>query len=216
MKKLILFITVWCSIGFIGCTAQKSQPPVSVQSQNLQQEDVLQELKQVRSSQTYKLQPGDLVEIQVFREDNMDRTLRISGNGSITFPLIGAVRIADCSLEEAEERLVERLTKYLKNPQVSMLVKEYGNKTVYVLGQVQKPAAIQIPPEKSLTVLEAITSVGGFTEIANTSKVRVLRMKEGKQTTIDVDVTQITKQGNKLLDIPLMPGDVVFVPQSMF
>jgi polysaccharide export outer membrane protein len=215
MKNLTLIIMAGCLSALVGCATQTPQAPVSVQKQNLQQ-DVLQGLEQVRSSQTYKLQPGDLVEIQVFREDNMDRTLRISGNGSITFPLVGAVPIANCSLEEAENRLVERLTKYLKNPQVSMLVKEYGNKTVYVLGQVQKPAAIQIPPEKSLTVLEAITSVGGFTEIANTSKVRVLRMKDGKQITIDVDVTQITKQGNKLLDISLMPGDVVFVPQSMF
>ncbi len=97
-----------------------------------------------------------------------------------------------------------------------MLIQEYANKTVYVLGQVKRPAAIQIPPEKPLTVLEAITSVGGFTDIAATSKVRVLRMQNGKQTSIDVDVTQITKQGNKSLDIPLMPGDVVFVPQSMF
>ena len=71
-------------------------------------------------------------------------------------------------------------------------------------------------PEKSLTVLEAISSVGGFTDIANTSKVRVLRTQNGKQESLDVDVAQITKQGNKLLDIALMPGDVVFVPQSMF
>ena len=97
-----------------------------------------------------------------------------------------------------------------------MLVKEYGNKTVYVLGQVKNPSSIEIPPEKALTVLEAISSVGGFTDIANTSKVRVLRMEDGKQKSMDVDVAQITKQGNKSLDIALMPGDVVFVPQSMF
>ena len=95
-------------------------------------------------------------------------------------------------------------------------IKEYGNKTVYVLGQVKKPAAIEIPPEKPLTVLEAVTSVGGFTEIAATGKVRVLRMENGVQRALDVDVTQITKQGNKSLDIALQPGDVVFVPQSMF
>ena len=58
--------------------------------------------------------------------------------------------------------------------------------------------------------------MGGFTDIANTSKVRVLRVENGKQKTIDVDVSQITKQGNKSMDIPLQPGDVVFVPQSMF
>ena len=67
-----------------------------------------------------------------------------------------------------------------------------------------------------MTVLEAITSVGGFTDIANTSKVKVLRMENGKQKSLDVDVNAITKQGNKSLDIELMPGDVIFVPQSMF
>ena len=149
-------------------------------------------------------------------EDDMLRTLRISGEGSVTFPLVGNVQVAGYTVSEAEDRLAHALKTYLKNPQVSILIKEYGNQTVYVLGQVTKPAAIELPPEKSLTVLEAITSVGGFTDVAATSKVRVLRMENGVQKTLDVDVTQITKQGNKALDILLQPGDVVFVPQSMF
>lgn len=134
----------------------------------------------------------------------------------ITFPLAGNIKVAGLTVAQAEDRLSSALKTYLKNPQVSMLIKEYGNKTVYVLGQVKKPAAIEIPPEKPLTVLEAITSVGGFTEIAATGKVRVLRVENGVQRALDVDVTQITKQGNKSLDIALQPGDVVFVPQSMF
>lgn len=178
--------------------------------------EVRQTLNNLRTSADYTLQPGDLLEIQVFMEEDMKRTLRISTNGSVTYPLVGNVKIAGYSVSAAENKLSEALKKYIKNPQVSMLIKEYGNKTVYVLGQVKKPAAIQIPPEKHLTVLEAITSVGGFTDIAATSKVRVLRMENGAQKTLDVDVTQITKQGNKALDIALMPGDVIFVPQSMF
>ena len=179
-------------------------------------QEVVQSLAQVRAPNAYHLQPGDLLEIQVFMEDDMQRTLRVSGGGSVTFPLVGNVPVAGYTVAEAEEQLANALKTYLKNPQVSILIKEYGNKTVYVLGQVSKPAAIQIPPEKELTVLEAITSVGGFTDVAATSQVRVLRMEGGRQKTIDVDVTQITKQGNKAMDIPLMPGDVVFVPQSMF
>ena len=216
MKKYTLFLILSC-LGVLAACGVKQQTvkAPSVQKQLFQQ-DVLQGIEKVRASQTYKLQPGDLVEIQVFREDNMSRILRVSGNGTITFPLVGVITVAGYSLEDAEQRLMERLSDYLKNPQVSMLIKEYGHKTVYVLGQVQKPAAIQIPPEKPLTVLEAITSVGGFTDIANTSKVRVLRMENGKQTTRDVDVSLITKQGDKSLDITLMPGDVIFVPQSMF
>ena len=216
MKKYTLFLLIGC-LSFVMACGNKQQV---VKSANVQKQffnqDVLRGIKEMHTSQAYKLQPGDLIEIQVFREENMSRTLRVSGNGTITFPLVGVVQVAGCSLEEAEQRLMDRLSDYLKNPQISMLIKEYGNKTVYVLGQVQKPAAIQIPPEKPLTVLEAITSVGGFTDIANTSKVRVLRMENGKQTTRDVDVSLITKQGDKSLDIVLMPGDVVFVPQSMF
>ncbi len=178
--------------------------------------EISQGIEQFRRADSYLLQPGDLLEIKVFMEDDMERTQRVSGGGAITFPLAGNIKVAGLTVAQAEDRLSSALKTYLKNPQVSMLIKEYGNKTVYVLGQVKKPAAIEIPPEKPLTVLEAITSVGGFTEIAATGKVRVLRVENGVQRALDVDVTQITKQGNKSLDIALQPGDVVFVPQSMF
>ena len=217
MKKPIACYVVLtlCAALFVGCASSSVSTPQAAQNKMMTQ-DVTSALRQVRSSQTYVLQPGDLVDIQVYMEDNMNRILRLSGNGTITFPLVGTIKLSGLTLEQAEQRLAIRLRSYIKNPQVSMLVKEYGNKTVYVLGQVSKPSAIQIPPERPLTVLEAITSVGGFTDIANTSKVRVLRVENGKQKTIDVDVSQITKQGNKSMDIPLQPGDVVFVPQSMF
>ena len=215
MKNHYLTLFVTSSALLLGACASTTKSDVSAQNQ-LNQQDVLAGLETLRSSASYTLQPGDLIEIKVFKEEDMTRTLRINGNGSVTFPLVGNVKLAGRTLEEAEDNLAQRLTAYLRSPQVSMLVKEYGNKSVYVLGQVKRPSSIEIPPEKPLTVLEAISSVGGFTDIANTSKVRVLRTKNGKQEPIDVDVAQITKQGNKLLDISLMPGDVVFVPQSMF
>ncbi|MBP5429407.1 MAG: polysaccharide export protein [Elusimicrobiaceae bacterium] len=212
-------LTPYCIVVCLGILCGCSSAPVekdSALSNNITRQDVSNALQQVRSSQAYILQPGDLVDIKVYMEDNMDRVLRLSGNGTVTFPLVGNIKLSGLTLEQAEQKLANRLTEYIRQPQVSMLVKEYGNKTVYVLGQVSRPAAIQIPPEKQLTVLEAITSVGGFTDIANTSKVRVLRVEDGKQKTIDVDVSQITKQGNKSMDIALRPGDVIFVPQSMF
>lgn len=217
MKKCTIYYSLLLGgVVFFAACASSSVATSQATQPKLANQDVASALRQMRSSQSYILQPGDLVEIQVYMEDNMDRVLRLSGNGNVTFPLVGNIKLSGLTLEQAERKLAARLMAYIKNPQVSMLVKEYGNKTVYVLGQVSKPAAIQIPPEKSLTVLEAITSVGGFTDIANTSKVRVLRIENGKQKAIDVDVSQITKQGNKSMDISLQPGDVVFVPQSMF
>jgi len=173
-------------------------------------------IAQLKSSGDYILQSGDLIDIKVFMETGMDRTLRISGSGTITFPLVGNVKIAEKSVAQAEEIISNELKIYIKNPQVSLLIKEYGNTTVYILGEVKTPSAIPIPPGKSLTVLEAISSVGGFTPVASTSKVKVLRMENGIQKSIEVDISQITKQGKKSLDIPLMPNDVVFVPQSIF
>ena len=193
--KLISFFALILLLGACAVTpTQKTANSVEINNSEL-----TKNLQSLRQSADYILQPGDLVDIQVFMEEDMTRTLRIATKGTITYPLVGNIKIAGYSLTKAEERLSNALKTYIKNPQVSMLIQEYANKTVYVLGQVKKPAAIQIPPEKPLTVLEAITSVGGFTDIAATSKVRVLRMQNGKQTSIS-----------------LMPGDVVFVPQSMF
>lgn len=214
MKKLP-FIVLGASVLLAACAGNPSRSG-GAEVPAVSSAEINKGIEQLRRAEAYLLQPGDLLEIKVFMEDGMDRTLRISGGGTITFPLAGTIQVAGLTAVQAENKISEALKTYLNNPQVSMLIKEYGNKTVYVLGQVKKPSAIEIPPEKSLTVLEAVTSVGGFTDIAATGKVRVLRMENGSQKTLDVDVTQITKQGNKSMDIALQPGDVVFVPQSMF
>ncbi len=219
--RILIKTAVLLSISFLLCACALQKPMAeskvsSSQDLDTLKEQMLEDVQKMRISADYALQPGDLLEIKVFMEEGMDRVLRISGNGNITFPLVGNLKVANLSLTQAEDKLASSLKTYLKNPQVSILIKEYGNKTVYILGQVKKPSSIDIPPEKKLTVLEAITSAGGFTDIAASSRVRVLRMEGDKQKTFDVDVTQITKQGNKALDIDLMPGDVVYVPQSMF
>ncbi len=209
--KVIFFII---ALFLIGCTGNKAA--LKGVNTTISDQDISKEIANIRNSQDYLLQAGDLVEIKVYKEDDMDRTLRISTNGSITFPLIGNVKIAGLTVGEAEQKLERALHSYLKTPSVSFLIKEYANKTVYVLGQVKKPSSIAIMPEKTMTLLEAITSAGGFTDIAAISRVKILRMENGVQKSIEVDVSQITKEGNKQYDVPLKPADVVFVPQSLF
>ena len=222
MKNYISFLLCFMFFILVSCASTQNTPVTIAEENNNPgemetiQSQVLNDISDVQKSSNYILQSGDLVEIKVFMEPDMDRVLRITSNGTITYPLVGNVKIGGYCVSDAEQQLAEKLKYYIKNPQVSMLIKEYSNKMVYVLGQVKKPSELSIPPEKTMTVLEAITSVGGFTDIANTSKIKVLRMENGKQKSIDVDVNAITKQGKKSLDVELMPGDVVFVPQSMF
>ena len=231
MKNYITFLLCFVCFGLLSCASTSDKSNVSkvnvvgsdeVYTFNSGDEDmtiqnqVLDGISEVQNSRNYVLQPGDLVDIKVFMESSMDRTLRISSDGMITFPLVGNIKIGGYSIAEAEVRLVDKLNYYIKNPQVSMLIKEYSKQMVYILGQVHRPSGIPIPPEKEISVLEAIISVGGFTDVANTSKVKILRLENGKQKSIYVDVGAITKQGKKSLDIKLLPGDVVFVPESIF
>lgn len=212
LKYLNLTLFIFCFL-FLGCGGKTAVKNTNAIISNQQ---ISKEIENLKNSQDYLIQPGDLVEIKVYKEDDMDRTLRVATNGSITFPLIGNIRIAGFTVSAAEHRLEKALQEYLKTPSVSFLIKEYANKTVYVLGQVKKPSSITILPEKTMTLLEAITSAGGFTDVAAISKVKILRMEDGEQKSIEVDVSQITKEGNKQLDVPLKPSDVVFVPQSLF
>lgn len=211
LSSITLFLISSLLIGCSGTKTTIKQTNAAISNQQISKE-----IENLKNSQDYLIQAGDLVEIKVYKEDDMDRTLRVATNGSITFPLIGNVKIAGLTVSAAENKLENALQEYLKTPSVSFLIKEYANKTVYVLGQVKKPSSISILPEKTMTLLEAITSAGGFTDVAAISKVKILRMEDGVQKSIEVDVSQITKEGNKQYDVPLKPADVVFVPQSLF
>ncbi len=201
---------------FLLFTACSGKTVVKNTNAIISNQQISKEIENLKNSQDYLIQAGDLVEIKVYKEEDMDRTLRVATNGSITFPLIGNIKIAGLTVSSAEQKLEDALQNYLKTPSVSFLIKEYANKTVYVLGQVKKPSSIAILPEKTMTLLEAITSAGGFTDVAAISKVKILRMENGVQKSIEVDVSQITKEGNKQYDVSLKPADVVFVPQSLF
>ena len=196
-----------------------AQPPaVIADQQNSVEQRIIQTAEDLKSQLqvNYKIQPGDLLEISVFKEADMSRTARVSGNGTITFPLAGNLKLSEMSVPEAEEYLAQKLSEFLVKPQVSVLIKEYGNKQIYVLGEVKKPGAIQLPAERRLTVLEAITLAGGFTDLAAPDRTKVLRNANGQNQNIPVIISRITKQGDKSADIFLEPNDTVYVPQSFF
>jgi len=216
MRLKTVFLSAVCALGLAACStaprAASSLPP-----QVMEETQIQAAMQQVAKNRTdYKIQSGDLLDITVYQEKDMDRTARVSGNGIVTFPLAGNLKLAGLSVPEAEAHIASQLSQFLINPQVSVLIKEYGNKQVYVLGEVKKPGSIEMPVEKPLTVLEAVTLAGGFSELAAPDRTKVLRTENGKSVSIEVQISRITKLGDKNADIPLNPSDVVFVPQSYF
>ncbi len=164
----------------------------------------------------YHIGPTDLIDISVYQQPDLTRQLRVGQKGTISFPLIGEVEIGGKTVPEAQTLLVEKFKEFIKNPQVTVFIREYANKKVFVLGEVKNPGSVQLPTENRMTAMEAVAIAGGFTPIAAPDRTRVIRNQNGQNETIPVAVSDIMKRGDKNKDIPLEPNDVVYVPQSFF
>ena len=164
----------------------------------------------------YRIQPLDSLQITVFNEPDLSVRVRVSAQGSINYPLLGSVQVGGLTVSEIEGKLKEQLGKsYLVRPQVNVLVDRANGRRVFVLGQVKAPGAIEIPPDEGLTVVQAIVRAGGFSDIAATDRVNILRAaQDGTQVKIVVNVAAIIKGQNK--DFPLKSDDVISVPETIF
>ena len=153
----------------------------------------------------------DNVEIRVFREDELTTRGQLSADGTITMPLIGAVRIEGLTTDQAGAAIKKKLADgYLVKPEVTVSIEARIRKTVTVLGQAQRPGVFELPTHRRLTLVEAIGMAGGVTRIANAKKVTLKR--GGSVQTINL--AEITS--GKGADIPLQDGDMITIPESLF
>jgi len=164
----------------------------------------------------YVLRPMDLVKVQVFQEPDLDRELRVSQEHTIMMPLIGVVDVRNRTVREAELLIAERYGRdFLVNPQINITVLEYAQRTVNVLGAVNAPGSVVIPPERSFALLDAIARSGGFSRLANRSRVSLTRTRPDGQTenfVINADHLVSGDAGNRWL---VQEGDVIFVPERV-
>ena len=159
----------------------------------------------------YVIGSEDLLEISVFEQPDLNRTVRVSGDGTISVPLLGIIPVNGLTTKEAEGRLRDLLgEKYLTNPQVSVFVKEAKSKKVSVVGAVSKPGTVEMLGQRSL--LEAISEAGGLTQQAGKDLYVLRPDPSGATTRIDVDLDDLMINGNPELNIPILPGDVINIP----
>lgn len=159
----------------------------------------------------YQVQPGDVLKITVLGEDELNREVKVSQKYKINFPLIGDVDCTNKSVCSLVKSLTELLNNYLVNPQVSIFVTQFG--TVYIYGKVSKPGSIEL--NKKVSLLEALTLVGGLTDYANPKKISIIRTIGNKKTSIMIDLNSIIYNEKNENNIELLPGDVVVVPERM-
>jgi len=159
----------------------------------------------------YVIGKEDLLELGVFEQPDLTRTVRVSGDGTISLPLLGVVPLAGLSTKQAEEKLRDLLSdKYLTDPQVWVFVKEAKSRKVSVVGAVEKPGSIEMLGDR--TLLEAISEAGGLTHQAGRDLYVLRPDASGAAQRIDIDLDDLMINGNPVLNIALSPGDVINIP----
>ncbi len=163
----------------------------------------------------YVLSPGDIVEVKVFQENDLDTVARISQDGVIVFPLIGRVSIGGQTPQNAAGLIQSLLGKdYLVNPHVNINVTEYTKRRITILGEVQKPGSYDLPDRVTIPLLEAIGMAGGYTRVADPSKITVKRLVNNRTSVMRVNGKKMA--GSSTASFEVLPGDIINVGESLF
>lgn len=155
----------------------------------------------------YTLGPEDLIQIEVFEVDELNRTARISSGGYIKLPLAGDIKAAGLTVSELENEISKRFEKYIQEPVVTVFIKEYRSQSITVLGSVSKPQIYNVIHQK--TLLDMLSLAGGVTEDAG-DVCYIQRENE----TILLNIKELLNEGKLALNIPVFPGDVINIPKG--
>jgi polysaccharide biosynthesis/export protein len=158
----------------------------------------------------YKIGAQDVLRIDVWKEPEISRTAPVRPDGRISLPLINDVQAAGLTAAQLAAVIADGLRKYITNPQVTVGVTEINSRRVYVTGEVTRPGAFPLLP--NMTVLQALSSSGGFSQFAKLKSIYVLRTEDGKQVKHPFNYKEVVSGKKPELNIPLRPGDVIVVP----
>jgi polysaccharide export outer membrane protein len=161
-------------------------------------------------SDAYKIQPGDMLEISVWREEDLLRQVLVLPDGRLSFPLVGDLQASGKSVSQLQEQVTERLTKYIPDPVVTVAILQLSGNKVYVTGKVARPG--EFVANRYLDVVQALSMAGGMTPYAAPNKIKILRRENGTLIAIPFRYVDIEKGIRLEQDILLQSGDVVVVP----
>jgi polysaccharide export outer membrane protein len=168
--------------------------------------------KQARDEfvRAYRIGPQDLLELRVFEVEELSQTVRVEEDGTITLPLLGRVMVKGLTQEEVVQRLTDLLqAKYVKNPQVTIFIREYKNQQVAVIGAVERSGNYELVGRRNL--LQMISMAGGLTEMAGNDVFILREGPDGQTSTVTIDLKDLLVNGNQALNVPIEPNDVINV-----
>jgi polysaccharide export outer membrane protein len=158
----------------------------------------------------YEVQPGDVLQISVWREEDLDRQVLVRPDGGLSFPLAGDVSAVGKTVEELRVELADRLARFIPDLVVTVSVQEINGNKIFVIGQVNQPGEFVVNPR--VDVMQALSLAGGTTPFASPNDIFVLRREADGQRTLPFRFDSVVRGRNLEQNIILRSGDVVVVP----
>jgi len=160
------------------------------------------------------LGPGDVFSVRVYGEEAMTGAHQVAPDGTINFPLLGAIQVNGLEPTDVAQKIQAELIAqdFLRSPHVSVYVEEYASKRISVVGAVANPGTF--PLEPGMTVVQAISMAGGFSSLADRDGTVVTRRIDEEIIRYRVPVARVTK--GQAEDIEVAAGDIIFVPERLF
>lgn len=219
-RTLAIALTACVALGLSACNLlplrsapeKESKPAPAETSQQLDAAAV-----EAKVAAEYPLGPGDIVKVTVYNSPDLTTEAEISQNGTISFPLIGQVKIGGMSRAEAEKAIAQALGKgrFVKNPHVNLLVTQYRGRQVSVIGEVQKPG--KYPINQVATLTDAIATAGGITAKAGHMVTVIRKTPDGKTEQYLVNFKKLLSDGDPARNVRIASDDIVYVaPASVF
>ena len=159
---------------------------------------------------SYRVLPGDILEISVWREEDLQREVLVRPDGAFSFPLCGDISANNQTIAQLQAEITRRLGQYISDPVVTVSVSEIQGNKVYVIGQVRDPGDFVVNPQ--VDVLQALSMAGGGTAFAKLNDIKILRRSNGTQRAIPFRYDDVSNGKNLSQNIVLQAGDVVIVP----
>jgi polysaccharide export outer membrane protein len=158
----------------------------------------------------YVIGPEDVLSIAFWRDKELSADVVVRPDGKISLPLLKDVQAAGYTPEQLTAALVKAASKYIAQPNASVIVKEINSRKVFIIGEVQRPGGF--PLTSDLTVLQLISLAGGVFEWAKSTKVVIVRKEEGRERRLNFNYREVIKGTRVEQNILLKPGDTVIVP----
>jgi polysaccharide export outer membrane protein len=158
----------------------------------------------------YRIGAEDVLQIIVWKNETLSRSVAVRPDGKISFPLLDDVPAAGHTPSELRDFLAKRLSDYIAAPEVSVIVSEVRSMKVSVIGEVPKPGRYEL--KSRTTVLDVLALAGGFSQFASRSRIVVLRPEAGKMKRMPFNYNRVISAGGEEENFYLLPGDIVVVP----